>query len=268
MDDRVTITVEDGIAEVALNRPDKLNAWDRAMFDAVSDAGNRLKREPGLRAVILSGAGRGFSAGLDTASFVGGPAELQEMRAALSVPIHGSAANRFQHPCTVWAEVPVPVIAAIHGVCYGAGMQLALGADVRLCAPGARLSLMEMRWGLIPDMGAARVLPRLMPADRALEVMATARILDGAEAAGWGLVTRLADEPLTDARALARALAARNPDAVRAVKALVAGAWPGGAAQGDAALGLEARLQTPILGSANQIEAAMAEMQRRPPRFA
>lgn len=266
-DDRVRVTVAEGIAEVELNRPDKLNAWDAAMFDAVSAAGLRLKAEPGLRAVVISGAGRGFSAGLDTASFAGGPDELAAMRAALAVPMHGSAANRFQHPCTVWAEVPVPVIAAIHGMAFGAGLQLALGADLRLAAPSARLSLMEMHWGLIPDMGAARALPRLMPADRALELMATARVIEGPEAAALGLVTRLADEPLTEARALARALADRNPEAVRALKALVGAAWPGGGAQGDAALALEAALQAPILGSANQIEAAMAAMARRPARF-
>ena len=263
-DDRVSVTIEDGIAEVTLNRPDKLNAWDGAMFAAVSTAGLRLRDLPGLRAVILTGAGRGFSAGLDTGAFATGPEALAAMRADLAVPVHASAANRFQHPCTVWAEVPVPVIAAIHGPCLGAGLQLALGADLRLAAPSARLALMEARWGQIPDMGAARVLPRLMPADRALELMLTARTLDGPEAVALGLVTRLADEPLTEARALARALTARNPEAVRAIKALVAGAWPGA----EAALALEARLQAPILGSPNQIEAVMAEMQRRPPRFA
>jgi enoyl-CoA hydratase/carnithine racemase len=263
MDERVLVTIADGIAEVVLNRADQLNAWDAGMFAAVSAAGLRLKGEPGLRAVVISGAGRGFSAGIDTSAFAGGPAELAEMRAALAHPVHGSAANRFQHPCTVWSEVPVPVIAAIHGPCLGAGLQLALGADIRLAAPSAKLSLMEMKWGLIPDMGATRVLPRLMPADRALEIMLTARVFDGAEAVALGLVTRLADEPLTEARDLARALAARNPDAVRAAKALVAGTWPGT----DAALALEARLQADVLGRPNQIEAVMAEVQRRPPRF-
>jgi enoyl-CoA hydratase/carnithine racemase len=263
MDERVRVTVADGIAEVTLNRPDKLNAWDDAMFDAVSAAGLRLKGEPELRAVILAGAGRGFSAGLDTAAFAEGPARIEEMRAALAVPVHGSAANRFQHPCTVWAEVPVPVIAALHGPVLGAGLQLALGADIRLAAPSAKLSLMEARWGLIPDMGASRVLPRLMPADRALELMLTARVIEAPEAEALGLVTRLADEPLTEARDLARALCGRNPAAVRAIKALVGGTWPGA----EAALALEARLQAPILGSPDQIEAVMAEMQRRPHRF-
>jgi len=264
MDERVSISVEDGIAEVVLNRPDKLNAWDSAMFDAVSAAGLALIDRPGLRAVILSGAGRGFSAGLDTAAFLADPGALPALRAALDLPVHGGPANRFQHPCTVWAEVPVPVIAALHGPVFGAGLQLALGADIRIAAPGARLSVMEARWGLIPDMGITRTLPRLMPADRALDLMLTARVVEGPQALALGLVTRLADEPLTEARALARAIAGRNPAAVRGIKALVGAAWPGG---GEGALALEARLQAPIIGSPNQIEAVAAEMQKRPPRF-
>lgn len=263
VEERVSITIEDGIAEVVLNRPDKLNAWDRAMFDAVSAAGNRLKAEPGLRAVVLAGAGRGFSAGIDTGTFASGAAALEGLRAELDKPVHGSPANRFQHPCTVWAEVPVPVIAAIHGVCFGAGLQLALGCDIRLAAPSARVSIMEAKWGLVPDMGFTQFLPRLMPADRALEAMLTARVIEAPEAAALGLVTRLADEPLTEARALARAIAARNPDAVRGMKALSAAAWPGGPGQ----LALEAQLQAGIIGQPNHVEAVMAEMERRPPRF-
>lgn len=262
-ENRVSITLDEGIAEVVLNRPDKLNAWDRAMFDAVSAAGERLRAEPGLRAVILSGAGRGFSAGLDTSSFTGGAEGLATLRAELSQTVHGSASNRFQHPCTVWADLPVPVIAALHGPVYGAGLQLALGADLRIASPSARLSVMEAKWGLVPDMGVTRLLPRLMPADRALEVMLTARVFDAAEGVALGLVTRLADEPLTEARALARAIAARNPDAVRGIKALVGAAWSGS----NDHLALEAELQGAILGSPNQIEAVMAEMQARPPRF-
>lgn len=262
-DERVIVAIADGIAEVALNRPDKLNAWDGAMFEAVSEAGNRLKTEPGLRAVILHGNGRAFSAGIDIASFGAGAAELLRMRADLAVPVHGSAANRFQHPCTVWAEVPVPVIAAIHGVCFGAGLQLALGCDLRIAAPDARLSIMEARWGLVPDMGLTQFLPRLMAADRALEAMLSARVIAAPEACDLGLVTRLETSPLEAARALARTIAGRNPEAVRAMKALVAAAWPGGPGQ----LALEARLQAEIIGSPNQIEAVMAETQRRPARF-
>lgn len=263
VEERVSVTIEDGIAEVVLNRPDKLNAMDRAMFDALSGAGLRLAGVTGLRAVILSGAGRGFCAGIDTGNFTDGPAALEALRADLAQPVHGTAANRFQHPCTVWADLPVPVIAALHGPVYGAGLQLALGADLRLAAPSARLSIMEAKWGLVPDMGITRLLPRLMPADRALEAMLTARVIDAPEALALGLVTRLAEEPLTEARALARAIAGRNPEAVRGMKALVAAAWPGG----DGHLALEARLQAAILGSPNQIAAVMAETSGRPARF-
>jgi len=157
----------------------------------------------------------------------------------------------------------VPVIAALHGVCYGAGMQLALGADLRIAAPSTQLSIMEARWGLIPDMGLTKLLPGLMRADQALELILTARVLDAPEGLALGLVTRLASEPLEDARKTARAIAARSPEAARGAKALVRAAWPGG----DDHLALEARLQAALIGSPNQIEAVMAGMQKRPPRF-
>lgn len=260
---RVRVTVAEGIAEVILNRPDKINAMDMAMFDAISEAGERLKRAPGLRAVILSGAGRGFCAGLDISAFAGGAKVMEEMRAALPVTVHGGAANRFQHPCTVWADLPVPVIAALHGPVFGAGLQLSLGADIRIAAPSARFSVMEAKWGLVPDMGITRLLPRLMAADRALELMLTARVVEAPEALALGLVTRLAEAPLTEARALAGAIAHRNPEAVRGMKALVGAAWPGEARH----LALEARLQAEILGGPNQTEAVTAEMEGREPRF-
>lgn len=263
MNDRVTITIQDGIAEVTLNRPDKLNAFDTAMFEAVSAAGERLRDEPGLRAVILTGAGRGFCAGLDTGMLMEFARDLKALRQEIVTPPQGRAANRFQHPCTIWADLPVPVIAALHGVCYGAGMQLALGADLRIAAPDTQLSIMETRWGLIPDMGLTKLLPGLMRADQALELILTARVLDATEGQALGLITRLADQPLETARETARAIASRSPEATRGAKALVRAAWPGG----DAHLALEARLQAAIIGSANQIEAVMAGMQKRAPTF-
>lgn len=263
MTERVTITIEDGIAEVTLNRPDKLNAFDTAMFAAVSAAGERLRDEPGLRAVILTGAGRGFCAGIDTGLLMEFASNLEELRREIVTPPAGQAANRFQHPCTVWADLPVPVIAALHGVCFGAGLQLALGADLRIAAPTTQMSIMETRWGLIPDMGLTKRLPALMRADQALELILTARVLDATEAQALGLVTRLSDEPLDSARQIARSIATRSPEAVRGAKELVRAAWPGG----DAHLALEARLQAAIIGSANQIEAVMAGLQRREPRF-
>jgi len=263
MNDRVTIEIDDGIAEVTLNRPDKLNAFDAAMFAAVSAAGERLRDEPGLRAIILSGAGRGFCTGIDTALLMGFAGNIEGLRAEIQTPPPGQAANRFQHPCTIWADLPVPVIAALHGVAYGAGLQLALGADLRIAAPSTQLSIMETRWGLIPDMGLTKRLPALMRADQALDLILTARVIDAPEAAALGLVTRLADEPLHAAREAARARGARSPDAVRGAKALVRAAWPGG----DAHLELEARLQAAIIGAPNQIEAVMAGMQKRAARF-
>lgn len=259
----LTITLADGIAEVALDRPDKLNAMDEAMFAALSEAGHQLGQTGGLRAVILHGRGKGFCAGIDTGLLMSFATRIDDLRAEITSPPPGQAANRFQHPCTVWADLPVPVIAALHGPVFGAGLQLALGADIRLAAPSARLSIMEARWGLIPDMGLTRFLPGLMRADRALELILTARVLEAPEAEALGLVTRLAEEPLTEARALARAIAARNPDAARGAKALVRQSWPGS----DDSLALEARLQAAIIGSANQMEAVAAELQKRPPRF-
>lgn len=262
-EDRVTVTITDHVAEVTLNRPDKLNAFDQGMFDAVSEAGERLAGMDDLRAVVLNGAGRGFCAGIDTSLMMSFAGRLDALRDEINTPLPGKRANHFQHPCTVWADLPVPVIAAIHGVCFGAGMQLALGADLRISAPDAKLSIMEMRWGLIPDMGLTKLLPGVMRADQALDLILSAEQIDGTTAQSMGLVTRLADDPLADARALARTIAGRSPEAVRGAKALVRAAWPGD----DEALALEARLQAEIIGSPNQIEAVMAGMQKRAPSF-
>ena len=262
-DTRVIVRIEEGIAEVTLNRPDKMNAFDAAMFTDLVAAGESLHSEPGLRAVILTGSGRAFSAGIDTAMLAEFATDLPALRAEIVTPPKGEASNRFQKPCTVWADLPVPVIAAIHGVAFGAGMQLALGADYRIAAPDARFSIMESRWGLVPDMGLTKFLPALMRADQALELILSARVLEAPEAQSLGLVSRLAADPLTEAREMARFIAARSPEAVRGAKALVRAAWPGG----DRHLALEARLQADIIGSPNQIEAVMAGMQKRTPRF-
>lgn len=264
MAERVSITEADGVAEVRLDRPDKLNAMDMAMFDALAEAGEVLSRREGLRAVILHGAGPGFCAGIDVGMIATMAADLEGLRDALLSPPGGRDDNRFQRPCTVWAEVPVPVIAALHGVVFGAGLQLALGADIRIASPEARLSVMEMKWGLIPDMGLARALPRLMRADRALELIVTAREMSADAAEAAGLVTRVAPDPLSAARALAADIATRSPSAVAASKALVARAWKAGDAE---ALALEARLQAALIGQPHQVEAVMSNIERRPARF-
>lgn len=149
----VRVEVQDGIAEVLLNRPGRKNALSEAMFDDIAAAGAQLATEPGLRVVILSGAGGDFCAGLDMAFMAETAARLPEMKARLLRPVEPGRANWFQRPCTVWQELPVPVIAAIDGVCLGGGLQIALGADIRIAHPQARLSIMEAKWGLVPDMG-------------------------------------------------------------------------------------------------------------------
>lgn len=263
MDDRLTITRNGPVAEVMLNRPDKRNALDLEMFEALVAAGEGLKSAEGLRAVILHGAGPAFCAGIDTSEFMAMAARLDEVKAEMLAPPPGQA-NRFQKPCTIWAELDVPVIAAVHGVCFGAGLQLALGADFRIAAPDARFSVMEARWGLIPDMGITQSLPRLMRADQAKDLILTARQLDASEAAALGLVTRLAEDALAEARTLAARLATQSPDVLRAGKRLVEDCW--GLPPGPG-LRREAELQAAIIGGPNQIEAVMAGMAGRTPRF-
>ena len=264
MDPRLVVTRDGPVAEVMLNRPDKRNALDLALFDALAAAGDSLKGAEGLRAVILHGAGGAFCAGIDTAEFMAMAARLPAVKAEMLAPPEGQA-NRFQRPCTVWAELDVPVIAAVQGVCFGAGLQLALGADFRLVAPEARFSVMEARWGLIPDMGITQSLPRLMRADLAKDLILTARVLEAPEALALGLVTRVEADPLAAARAMAARLAQVSPDVLRAGKRLVEETWTLPPGPG---LRREAELQADLIGGANQIEAVMAGMAGRAPRFA
>ncbi|MCU9847487.1 crotonase/enoyl-CoA hydratase family protein [Defluviimonas sp. WL0024] len=265
MGDVVRVTLgEDGVAEVCLNRPERKNAWTMEMFDALAGAADGLSREKGLRAVILRGAGGCFSSGLDLSVLQGFAADIEGLKREILTPPEGEAANRFQKPCTAWAALPVPVIAAVEGVAYGAGLQLALAADFRIAAPDARLSVMEAKWGLIPDMGISQFLPRLMRADQAKDLIMSARVVGAEEALALGLVTRLAADPVAAAREMAAELALRSPDALTAAKRLVEAGWVLPLGEG---LALEARLQADILGGANQIEAVMAAMAGRAPRY-
>ena len=262
--DRVLIEISGGVADVRLNRPDKLNALDGAMFEAIVAAGMHLRREPGLRAVVLSGAGRGFCAGLDRATF----ASLAAGRADAAVSdlmtrTHGIA-NAPQQAALVWRELPVPVIAAIHGVALGGGFQIALGADVRYVAPDARLSVLEVKWGLVPDMAGVALMRELARADVIRELTFTGRIFSGAEALSYGFATAVAADPVSVARATAREIAERSPDAVRAIKRLLNRATDDDAA---ALLLAESTEQAALIGSENQIEAARAGVEGRAGRF-
>jgi enoyl-CoA hydratase/carnithine racemase len=257
--DRVSIEVSGGIAEVALNRPDKLNALDRAMFTALSEASTALAKRDDVRVVVLSGRGRAFCAGLDLASMADDPSS-----GLLDERPYGIA-NVFQNAAWGWRSLPVPVIAAIHGVAFGGGLQIALGADIRVVAPDAKLAVMEARWGLVPDMAGIALLRGLVRDDVARELTYTARQFSGAEAAQLGLATHLADDPHAAAAALAAEIAARSPRAVRSAKRLFALSQDAGA---DALLRAESREQELLLAGPDLPETVAAHAQQRAPRFA
>jgi len=269
LSDRVTVSVEGGVADVRLNRPEKLNALDDAMFRGILEAGLQVRDDPGVRAVVLSGEGRGFCAGLDFSSFAamgsgGGDGGGGGGARGLLATDGESPANRAQRVAWIWTEVPVPVIAAVHGVAFGGGLQIALGADLRLVAPDARLSVMEIKWGLVPDMSGTQSLRRLVRLDVAKELTFTGREVSGSEAVELGLATRACESPREDALALARQLAGKSPDALRAGKRLLDTAW---ACDVETGLAEEARQQVGLLGGRNQVEAVKANLERREPRF-
>jgi len=263
MAERVTVSIDRGVADVRLNRPEKLNALDHAMFQALSETGKALARERAIRAVVLSGEGRAFSAGLDFSGFTAMAGDDTSGSSLLSRS-GDSPANFAQRPAWVWTEVPVPVIAAVHGVAFGGGLQIALAADIRIAAPDARLSVMEIKWGLIPDMTGTQTLRRLVRLDVAKELTFTGRIVSGEEAAALGLVTRVAAHPRAAAFELAHEIAGKSPDAIRAGKHLLDQSVQLSVADG---LRLEERLQVGLIGSANQIEAVQANVQKRAPEF-
>jgi enoyl-CoA hydratase/carnithine racemase len=261
MSDRISIAIDaDGIADVRLNRPDKLNACDLEMIDALSATGSELARNHSLRAVVLSGEGQAFCAGLDVALF----SKVEISVEQLLQRDDESPANFVQRAAWVWAALPVPVIAAVHGVAFGAGFQVALAADIRFVTPDARLSAMEIKWGLIPDMTGATSLRNLVGLDVAKELIFTGRIVSGVEARELGLATHVSETPRDAAFELAREVAGRSPDAVRAAKRLLGESDPDAI---EDRLELEARLQRPLIGAPNQIEAVRANLERRPPRF-
>lgn len=260
--ERVAVTVSEHVAHVRLCRPDKRNGLDLPMFEALVAAGERVGGERGVRAVVLSGEGKAFCAGLDWGAFLAlGPEaghRLLERDAARS------PANLAQRACWIWREIPQPVIAAVHGATLGGGLQLALAADVRLIAPDAQLSVMEVRYGLVPDMTATRTLCQLLRPDVARELVYTGRTVGAEEAVAIGLATRVSERPLEEALALAAEIAGRSPDAVRAAKRLLDAAPDLGVAE---ALALETALQLPLLGSPNQLEAVQATMMKRAATF-
>jgi enoyl-CoA hydratase/carnithine racemase len=258
--ERVEVIIDGRVAVVTLNRPEKHNAIDPQMFDEIADAADRIRSEQAVRAAVICGAGPSFCSGIDLAALIAGDSSLGSVNDELEQPVP----NRFQRASCEWIELPVPVIAAIHGNCLGAGLQIALGADIRIAAPDARLAVMEVKWGLIPDMGITRTLPRLVGIDVARELTYTARVFTGEEAARLGIVTRLAEDPHAAANNLALEIAARSPDAIRAAKRLWRDAWSD---TPEGALAREAELQRKLIFSPNQLAAVAAGRSGEPAQF-
>jgi enoyl-CoA hydratase/carnithine racemase len=266
MTDRVTLAIdENGVADVRLVRADKMNALDTAMFDALIETGMRLKEDRAVRAVVISGDGKAFCAGLDMGNFQRTAEAGRETRPVdRLIPRTNGIANTPQYAAWVWREVPVPVIAAVHGVAFGGGFQVMLGADMRFATPDTKLSVMEIKWGLVPDMAGTALMRHLMRDDVIRELTYTGRIFTAEEGAALGVITRLCADPRAEALAMAREIAGKNPEAIRAAKRLL-NAAP--LASDTDALMAESREQTAVIGKPNQVEAVMAQLQKRAPKF-
>ena len=262
MSDRLKVSIEDHVATVTIDRADKRNAIDIAMFEAFIDVGRQLRDDNSLRCVVLHGAGDHFCAGIDLSVFAGG-IEAATAGGRLQ-PREDSIGNFFQSAAQVWQDIPVPVIAAIQGVAFGGGLQIALGADIRYASKDAEFSVMEINWGIIPDMAITATARAIVPLDKLKELAYSGRVIDSAQSLEYGLITAIHEDPLAAAQQLAGEIAGRSPDAIRAVKAMFATAW---LADNAASLGIEAELQGALLGRPNQIEAVMARMQSREAKF-
>lgn len=263
MSERVSISITNGIADVRLNRAEKRNALDGAMFLALAEVGERLKNERAVRVVVLSGEGASFCAGLDMASMQaigstgngdGNPGQMAD----------GRITHLAQQVCWVWQELPMPVIAAVHGHALGGGLQIALGADIRIAHPDTKLSVREVYWGLVPDMTGTFMLSKLVRPDIARELTYTARIFNGTEGAELGVVTKLSDTPFDDAMEMAREIASMSPGAIRGSKEVFNALHHQGAAEAFAA---ERRAIGEQIGTSNQQEAVAASFEKRAPVF-
>ena len=266
-----TVDTATGIAHVRLNRPDKLNALDLSMFQAISEAAKSIQTDRSIRAVILSGKGRAFCTGLDVKSSIPSLKDLVTSRNEKSMPEQllerppDELANLAQDVGYRWRQLDVPVIAALHGMCYGGGMQIALGADFRFATPDCKLSIMEAKWGLIPDMSATVTLRELVRMDVAKELTMSGKTLSGTEAAAVGLITRAVDDPMQEAQDFAKVLVERSPDSLSLSKKLYQSTWV--AVPEDYRLTVETELQKHLLGSWNQLAAAGRSMGWKIPYF-
>ena len=251
MSDRVEISIRDHVAEVVLNRPEKFNALDIETFNALDAAARSIESDRSVRAVVLS----------DLGVLQGGG---QDIARTLLAPVPGSPANLAQRAAYAWRELPVPVLCALKGIVFGGGFQIAMGADIRYASPDVQLSIMEAKWGLIPDMAITATLRHVVAPDQAKELAFTAGVIDVQQALRLGVVTRIEEDPLASARLLAETIADRSPDAIRGIKRLINEGWT--LSEADA-LALEASIQDPLLGAANQVEAVRANLEKRKAKY-
>jgi len=277
INDRINLTVENHIAHVQFSRPDKMNALDPKMFEAIPMVGEQLRSDSGIRVVVVSGDGGNFCAGLDMSNFTallnkaeqsGGAGDkngddIEPPISNLGERTHGIA-NDYQYAVWMWRELPMPVIAAIDGVALGGGLQIALGADMRFAHAESRFSILELKWGLVPDMSSTQIMRHLVPDDVIRELSYTARIFGTEDAREWGFITKIVDDPLAHAMQVAQEIASKNPHAVRAAKRIIDSANYQTAEEG---LLMESQEQDKLMGAPNQIEAVMAELQKRAPIF-
>jgi enoyl-CoA hydratase/carnithine racemase len=260
---RVIVLTHGAVVEVRLNRPEKLNALDDTMLSELIEVGENLAESTTVRAVVLSGEGRGFCAGLDVAAL----SKMKDRRAATGdarARPPDRITNRSQHAAWLWSELPVPVIAALHGVVFGGGLQIALGADIRIVSRDVKLAALEVRWGLVPDITGTYSLPRVVGLDVAKELTWTGRVVGGDEAVRLGLATRVVDNPLDESLALAASIASHNPDAVRAAKRLLNDSLSHSPEEQfrDEELSINS-----LIGSTNQLESVAAHLEKRAPRY-
>lgn len=248
------------VAHVRLNRPEKHNGLTLDMIDDLAKAADRVAKDRSLRAVVLSGNGESFCSGLDFAST--GAQRARVMRSL--IPKRHTAANNFQAAGWAWRNVPVPVIAVVTGHCFGGGMQIALGADFRFAEPNADFSIMEARWGLIPDMSLSVSIAELTTIDIAKRLTMTGEIFSAAQALEYGLISGVADDPYAAADELINAIRERSPDAVAAAKALFEQTWYNGS---RLSFPVEQALQIRLLRGRNHAIARKAGLAKQTPEF-
>ena len=256
---RVTVDVQNHIAVVTFNRPEKMNALDQEQFLAIIEAGKKVAEDASVRVVVLTGEGRAFCAGLDVSSFSGGDAVDDPI-----IPRTYGIANKWQQAAWTWRSCPVPVIAAVHGVAFGGGLQIMLGADIKYIAADTKLSIMEMKWGLIPDMAGTQLMYHSVRDDIIRELTYTNRIFSGQQAVEYGFATHVSENPLDDAMALATEIAGKSPTAVVKAKKLLNEAPYTSVEDG---LMLESVLQDQTIKKKNQLEAVYSSMQKRAGNF-